>query len=99
MVIDLWEIINAPQKTRHNEGSTPTEKINAFAKMFDSYDKLIDRKMDAGIFERKLGELKLKSDLTPEQSKLLSKALDYATNRKRKADDNGGQDTSEGTGN
>ena len=76
MALELYEIITSSSKD--------TDKVKAFEALFDKQNALIDRKMDAGIFTRKLGELDIKGKLSDEQSEIVNKALElmYAnTNR------------------
>jgi len=51
LVTDMWDIIT-------DKTSSQRDKIAAFKAVFDTRNSLIERKMDAGIFERKLGTLK-----------------------------------------
>jgi len=79
MVSFMWDIVN-------DADAKDKDKINAFKAIIDGKDKLIDRKMDAGIFNRKLGDLKVTADLTPEQSELINMGLEklYGVSRKTK---------------
>jgi len=77
MVSFMWDIVN-------DDSAKDKDKIAAFKVILDGKDKLIDRKMDAGIFSRKLGELNIQADLTPEQNDLINRGLEklYGVSRK-----------------
>ncbi len=66
----LWAIITDPD-------ATPNEKIAAARELKNISKDLIDKMFDAGIFDRKLGEIKIKS-LSQEDKKLIEEAIDYA---------------------
>ena len=70
MVGDLWDIINS-------KDASDKDKVAAFKAMFDAQGDLINRKMDAGIFERKIGTLKTEGSLSPESEALIKQALSY----------------------
>lgn len=77
MAIDLYQIITGSGKEM--------DKINAFKGLFDAKIKLIGQKMDAGIFKRSIGELKIEASLSDENQAILDKAINYAVDRAKQS--------------
>lgn len=77
MAIDMYAIITSNSKD--------SDKIKAFEALMNGKERLIQQKMDAGYFTRKLGEVGIKQTLTPEQNEILTRALNYATERANRA--------------
>jgi hypothetical protein len=67
------------------------ERIFAFEALIKGQDRLLNVKMDLGQYQRNIGKIQVQADLTPEQNKLLEKALNYATERANRAGDNSGE--------
>lgn len=86
----LWIIIT-------DQTTTATEKTMAIRELRNSDKDLFDKMFDAGIFERKLGEMEIKGELKDEDKELLKKAIDYA--RGVKKENNRKPDIQETTGN
>ncbi|MDD5689912.1 MAG: hypothetical protein PHQ76_06555, partial [Caldisericia bacterium] len=86
----LWIIIT-------DQTTTATEKTMAIRELRNSDKDLFDKMFDAGIFERKLGEMEIKGELKDEDKELINKAIDYARGTKRK--NNKQSDIQETTGN
>ena len=68
MALEMYDIITSAE----SDGS----KISAFSTLFKARRDLIDVKMDAGIFVRKMGEVRI--ELSDEQKGMLKKLLDFA---------------------
>jgi len=68
------------------KGASRFEKLSALKAVIDAQKTLLNLKFDAGIFNRKLGDLKVSADLTPEQSELINMGLEklYGVSRKNK---------------
>ena len=67
---------------------SPMAKTFAMNTLFKGKLALLDKKFDAGIFERQLGRLKTEEQVTPEQEELMRRALEYAFNPDRPKPDN-----------
>ncbi len=72
----LWVIIT-------DQMTTTTEKIMAIKELRNSSKDLFDKMFDAGVFERKLGEMEIKGEIKDEDKELLKKAIDYARGTKK----------------
>lgn len=66
----LWNIITNPQ-------AQDKDKIAAIRELRNSDVVLFEKMFDAGVFDRKLGELKVKGILDEKQEKLLEKAFNF----------------------
>lgn len=73
----LWKIIEDPE-------SSNRDKISAIREIRSAKTMLLESLFNAGIFERKMGEMKLKTDLTPEQGQLLEEAVEKLYGHRRK---------------
>ena len=73
----LWEIIE-------NQSSSNRDKISAIRELRTSKVMLLEAMFNAGIFERKIGQMKLKTDLTPEQGQLLEESIEKLYGHRRK---------------
>lgn len=97
---DLGEIRNFLNSTLpeiakiiFDEKSTHRDKINALRVLVDSKKTFLDKKFDAGIFERQLGKIKTDNTFGEEEKKLIETALNYAFNPdKPTADTRGGSE-------
>jgi len=67
---ELWKIILSNESSKH-------EKIRAINTLVDSRSILLEKKFNAGVFEKQLGRVKAEPVLTPEQRQMVSNALDY----------------------
>jgi len=67
----LWDIIL-------DVSTTAKDKSRAMRELRQGYESLIDKKFDAGYFERQLGKIKADRELTPEQETLVRTALEFA---------------------
>ena len=67
---ELWKIILSNESSKH-------EKIRAINTLVDSRSILLEKKFNAGVFEKQLGRVKAEPVLTPEQRQMVSKSLDY----------------------
>ena len=67
---ELWKIILSNESSKH-------EKIRAINTLVDSRSVLLEKKFNAGVFEKQLGRVKAEPVLTPEQRQMVSNALDY----------------------
>ncbi len=87
MAQDMYKIITS--------GADKKSQIMAFNALWKARRELIDSKMDAGIFRRELGKLEVETDLSPEQSALISSAIDklYGTKRGKGTSKRSGKDT------
>ncbi|HOM27125.1 MAG TPA: hypothetical protein PKV21_06430 [bacterium] len=74
----LWIIIK-------DKDSSKKDKILAIKELRTSSNDLFDKMFDAGIFERKLGQLEIENSLSEEERDLIKKVLDIEYN---KNDDN-----------
>jgi exonuclease VII large subunit len=87
----LWAIISKPS-------STYQEKISAIRELRNSSRDLFDKMFDAGVFERKLGELGVKDKMDEEEKELIKKALHHgrydvkSNNREPNKEEMGGKD-------
>jgi len=72
---EMWKIV-------FSSASTNQEKARAAETILKAHDRLLQAKMDAGIFERQLGKLKVVPGLSDEQSAILARAIDYGFQRK-----------------
>ena len=54
------------------------DKINAMRTIFAGKTALLDKKFDAGVFERQIGKIKTENNFTPESQELIKQALNYA---------------------
>lgn len=73
VIFELWEIVKGPANHK--------EKIAAINQIINSKKVLFNIKFDAGVFNRKLGELNIKDKLDEEERKLLNEALQYGTGK------------------
>ena len=73
---NLWVIINGMETSYR-------DKVSAIRELRNSSKDLFDKMFDAGVFKRKLGELKLGDTLTEKERDLIKKAieLDYGTKK------------------
>ena len=67
---ELWKIILSNESSKH-------EKIRAINALVDSRSVLLEKKFNAGVFEKQLGRVKAEPVLTAEQKEMVSNALDY----------------------
>ena len=67
---ELWKIILSNESSKH-------EKIRAINTLVDSRSVLLEKKFNAGVFEKQLGRVKAEPVLTAEQKEMVSNALDY----------------------
>ncbi|OGN25934.1 MAG: hypothetical protein A3B17_01335 [Candidatus Yanofskybacteria bacterium RIFCSPLOWO2_01_FULL_45_72] len=67
---ELWRIILAKNSSNH-------EKIRAIGTLVNNRSVLLEKKFNAGVFEKQLGKVKAEPVLTPEQRQMVSNALDY----------------------
>jgi len=65
----LWSTITNPD-------STDRDKISAIRELRTSSKDLFDKMFDAGVFNRKIGEITLGNKLTAEEQKLLKDAIE-----------------------
>lgn len=86
---NLWNIINGRE-------TEPNEKTSAIRELRNSSKDLFDKFFDSGIFERDLGKLKMKKEISDEDKKLLNQAIKYAGDISK--EDNREQAIQEGTG-
>lgn len=85
LAFECWKIIDREVKVIKNKKGKEIrvtipirEKLAAIKALIDNRETLFNIKLDSGVFQRKLGELKPKKRLSNEEKKLLSKALEYA---------------------
>jgi hypothetical protein len=60
--------------------SKEKDKINALKVLLEGKKVFLDKKFDAGIFERQLGRMKTDTTLSEEDRKVVEQALEYAFN-------------------
>lgn len=91
---DIRNFLNStlPEITKivFDKNSTAKDKINAVKVLIDGKKTFMDKKFDAGIFERQLGKLKTDNSLGEEERKLITEALNYGFNADRPTKDNSG---------
>jgi len=78
------------------------ERTFAYNALLSGNEKMLNIKMDLGQYQRNVGKITVATDLTPEQSEILTKALNYATqraNNSRVGSHNAEQETEDRTGN
>jgi hypothetical protein len=73
---ELWKIISNPMAGNK-------DKNVAIKTMADIHSNLLDKKFDAGIFERQLGKLKAETQMSEEQENYIKQALAYVFNPDR----------------
>ncbi len=81
---ELWKIILDKSRVENGvaiKGATHYDKTMAIKTLIDSYQKLFDKKFDAGIFEKQLGKLKAETKLSQEDEDLIMQAVKYAVGR------------------
>lgn len=64
----LWEIIDSPQ-------TAVREKISAIRELRSARSMLFEAMLNAGVFERQLGNLKIEKKLSPEEEAEMDKLL------------------------
>ncbi len=64
------------------------DKIAAAKALISGKLSILDKKFDAGIFERQLGKLKNENKINPNDMKLIMEAVNYATERGKPTEDN-----------
>lgn len=67
------------------------ERTFAYSALITGNERLLNLKMDLGQYQRNIGKITVASNLTPEQEKILTKALNYAVQRADNAGDGANQ--------
>jgi len=67
--------------------SKDKDKINAVSALLKGKVTLLDKKFDAGIFERQIGKLKTDTSFGEAEQKMIAEALNYAINRDKPTKD------------
>ena len=67
---ELWKVILSNESSKQ-------EKIRAINTLVNSRSILLEKKFNAGVFEKQLGRVKAEPVLTAEQKEQVSKSLDY----------------------
>ena len=67
---ELWKVILSNESSKQ-------EKIRAINTLVNSRSILLEKKFNAGVFEKQLGRVKAEPALTAEQRQQVSNALDY----------------------
>ena len=85
LAFECWKIIDREAKIIKNKKGKEIrviipirQKLSAIKALIDNRKTLFNMKLDSGIFQRKLEELKPRKELSKEDKKLLDKALEYA---------------------
>ncbi len=71
----LWAIVT-------DKGASNFERVAAVKAIVDTQKTLLDKKFDAGVFERKIGTLQINHELNEEETDMIRKAIEYARPRK-----------------